>query len=135
MTADEVFSRYGIRKTLIRSAILTALLEKHEGLTYAELSGRIGKGNNKANIQRALNFFQITGVVRKIVFAGPRLRYYYNERKSNNHIYFTCEKCNSAYVFISEAPVVCLPESIKVIKIEFIVSGTCPCCNENTTHQ
>lgn len=128
MTADEVFNRYGIRKTMIREAILIALLERNEGLTYAELTNRIGS-NNKANIQRALNFFQIMGFVHKVMFSGHKLRYYYSGERSRCKIYFTCMQCHRAYIFNTEMPAIELPGGKQIKKAEFIISGTCSECN------
>ena len=130
MTAEDIFNKYGIRKTIFREAILTALMERHEGLTYGELTNRIGWKNNKATILRALNSFQKMGLVNKIIFSGSKLRYYYTEGRSSCYVYFICQSCNRSYIFNAEIPVMQLPGNKQIKKIEFIVSGTCSKCNE-----
>ena len=130
MTADEVFNKYGIRKTMIRGAILSALMEKHEGLTYTELTNKIGSKSNKASVFRALSYFQMMGFVNKITFSGSRLRYYYTESSSCSYAYFSCMHCQKSYVLDVEPPVLILPGEMQIKKIEFIVSGICPECND-----
>ena len=130
MTIDEVFNKYGIRKTIIRGAILSALMEKHEGLTYAELTVKLGREYNKASVFRALCHFQMMGFVNKITFSGSKLRYYYTERQSFSYAYFTCRHCNKSFVFNVETPELILTNEIQINKIEFIVTGICSECNE-----
>ncbi|MCM1369706.1 MAG: transcriptional repressor [Candidatus Amulumruptor caecigallinarius] len=137
--ADELLKSKGIKSTPNRILVLRELLKASHPMSIANLEDSIGFSMDKASIFRVLELFAARNIVHVIEDGSRSLKYEMcrNDGVHNiadQHPHFYCEICKETYCLDNiKSPVVETPEGFITHSVNYLLKGTCPKCNNQTT--
>lgn len=123
------------RHTRSQKMILDFFHEKDQAVSHEMLEKALGESMNRVTIYRILNRFEEDGIIHKIVsrdgvahFARCSSNCDHNQH-TDDHIHFRCKACDTI-TCMDETVSLAFPSAYTVENTNFLVSGTCPKCNE-----
>lgn len=133
--ARQLITNAGQRPTLIRAAVLSALLDADDALSHAELLERLLPHGefDRVTVYRALDWLVTQGLAHKVAGAGRawRFRSSLNETM-HRHAHFQCNHCGKVFCLPDVQPALPrqIPASFSVESIELNIKGTCSECEQ-----
>ena len=127
---DELLQTQGLKKTKVRMALLSCLLEADHAHSYAELKQALGERIDKSTLYRNLAAFEEAGIIHRIEHSGIA-KYAFGKVHDHgqNHAHFICEKCETVYC-VEQMPVteIDVPKGFKTKTVQTLIKGTCADC-------
>lgn len=136
--AEQLIVNAGQRPTLIRNAVLGALLEADDAISHTELLERLlPLGTfDRVTVYRTLDWLVAQGLAHKVAGAGRAWRFQATRTETmHRHAHFECDQCGKVFCLPDVQPALPaqIPASFTVESIELNIKGTCADCARQTT--
>lgn len=135
-TPLEILQQHDLRRTLCRTAILTAFQEASAALSHQQIEEILGKDFDRVTIYRTLGTFEEKGILHKVPDMSGQAKYALCETDcsehdhKDNHVHFKCKVCKNVYCLSEvELPILQLPKGYEILEAEFLLTGKCENCS------
>jgi Fur family ferric uptake transcriptional regulator len=135
--AGGMLKKAGIRHTMPRMAVLSALLEAHRPLSIDQLADDLADLKaDKATIYRTLMVFVEKGIAHQVDIGDRVFRFAAcgDEHHRQSHAHFVCRKCGELECIddeIGSFPLHPAPKGHIVEEQEILLRGLCPDCKRS----
>jgi Fur family transcriptional regulator, ferric uptake regulator len=114
-------------------------LASGKAITAVELLALTDRIFDRVTVYRTLRSFEDVGIIHRIFGANSAPSFALStvgkapfEKSAEQHLHFSCIKCNSVYCLDDQlVPSVTLPDKYEVLSLNMIVIGVCKFCKEN----
>ena len=133
MRADDYLAQFGLSRTVIRTKLVTLLMNEAEALTSKEIEQKLEEDIDRVTLYRTIKLFEEKKLIHKIVIDDHTAKYrLVNSSKGKEHPHFHCTECDKV-VCLPEMPMPeCgLPEGFSIKTQNTIVEGKCQKCNND----
>ena len=100
---DDLFIKYGLKKTSFRKELLTLFQSSSSSLTVKKIIKKFASSVDKVSIYRALNSFEKSGLIHKVPDKNNLLRYSLCSsecgpgKHSHDHAHLLCSICDETF--------------------------------------
>ena len=100
---DDLFIRYGLKKTSFRKELLIFFQSSSSSLTVKKIIKKFASSVDKVSIYRALNSFEKSGLIHKVPDKNNLLRYSLCSsecgpgKHSHDHAHLLCSICDETF--------------------------------------
>ena len=100
---DNLFIKYGLKKTSFRKELLSFFQSSSSSLTVKKIIKKFASSVDKVSIYRALNSFEESGLIHKVPDKNNLLRYSLCSSKcgpgkhSHDHAHLLCSICDETF--------------------------------------
>jgi Fur family ferric uptake transcriptional regulator len=139
----QLLKPHGLKLTLPRLKLLEIFLSNDKAVTHSELLRLTEDTFDRVTIYRTLKSFEDLGIIHRIVGAHSSPNYALSgaagkaktDDHQNQHLHFSCIKCNSVYCLDDYlVPAITLPSIYEVHSLNMIVTGVCRQCQQDQYH-
>lgn len=124
------------RNTPASSAVLNLIQNSAVALSHSEIQEKLEGLCDRVTIYRILDRLTEDGLIHKIANSDASLKYAScskchhskSTEHTHNHVHFSCLKCKSVVCLENVQPEIKLPNSYKLVEVNFTVTGICPNC-------
>lgn len=134
---DEVFSKYGLKKTTFRKELYLLFYKTNNSLSVKYITNEFSSSVDKASIYRALDSFERSGLIHKVPDKDNLLRYSLCQSEctpnahSHDHAHLLCSKCNETYCLNDfEFPSIKKHKGFIIDNYQIILEGNCISCQK-----
>jgi Fur family ferric uptake transcriptional regulator len=134
---DTILKRNNLSVTGGRKKILELFLENASALSHGDIEKKAGEKFDRVTVYRTLQSFVEKGIIHSIPTADNSILYALCKdncsegHHHDNHIHFVCSKCGNTICMENiTPPLIKLPESFVVTKVEVVVNGICKTCQK-----
>lgn len=134
--AKQVILNAGQRPTLIRTAVLSVLLETDDALSHTEVLERLLPHGafDRVTVYRALDWLVSQGLAHKVEGSGRAWRFQATRTETmHRHAHFQCGRCGKVFCLPDVHPnlPMQIPASFTVESIELNIKGICGDCGKS----
>ncbi len=134
---DEVFSKYGLKKTTFRKELYLLFYNSKNSLSVKYISEKFSSSVDKASVYRALDSFERNGLIHKVPDKNNLLRYSLcqseckPESHSHDHAHLLCYECDETFCLNDfEFSLSKTHKGFKIKNYNIILEGYCDSCKE-----
>jgi len=131
ITVEKVFKENNLKRTKLRMALLSCLMNAKHAQSYIDLKEKIGKEVDKSTLYRNLSAFEEAGIIHRINDHSGISKYAFGKVNDHegSHAHFVCEKCETVFC-VEETSIlnINLPEGFKGKSVQTIITGICSDC-------
>ncbi len=131
---DAILEEHGLKKTRLRHAVLSILVDTDKGLSHQDISKALDIDFDRVTLFRTLHSFEETGILHKIIDPNGTAKYAYSapekDEKEHSHAHFICLKCEHIFCLDDIFPLqsVKVPKGFKKSTLDVQVKGWCKDC-------
>ncbi len=132
----ELLRTHGLRKTPIRTEMLTLFMKHHAALSASDIIAKIKSRHDRVTVYRALSSFEEHGILHRASEDERGVKYALcgqhcpDESHADQHAHFICQECHQTYCLEEvKVPEVAVSDEFSVNRTNYTLSGTCKTCN------
>jgi Fur family ferric uptake transcriptional regulator len=133
---DNILHDHGLKKTRLRHAVLSILIQTDKGLSHQDISKALDIEFDRVTLFRTLHSFEESGILHKIIDPNGTAKYAYSTPEKaepeQGHAHFICLKCEHIFCLDDIFPIqnVSVPDGFKKSTLDVQVKGWCKDCRE-----
>ena len=134
-SAASLLNDFSLRKTAFRIQLLNLFRSSTKALSVEEIRAGVEKAPNKATVYRALEAFEVRGLVHQVPGGDAVIRYALCQDECgdgghvHSHAHFICNQCGQTtcvdQVQVPEIPAI---KGFRVDHADFVLKGQCAQC-------
>ncbi|MEO0571650.1 MAG: transcriptional repressor [Bacteroidota bacterium] len=120
-----------MKRTKLRIALLSCLMDAKHAQSYIALRERLGKEVDKSTLYRNLAAFEEAGIIHRINDHSGVSKYAFGkvDHHEGNHAHFVCEQCETVYCVTQNPNLeINVPNGFKTKSVKTIITGICSDC-------
>lgn len=126
--------QHGLKITTIRTQVLDIFHKSSSSISQQTIEKKMNQPD-RVTIYRTLRDMESSGIIHKVLSAKGETKFALcaehctDHAHQDNHIHFTCTKCEETYCLTDHKPrSISLPEGFVIGEVQVIVSGVCEKC-------
>lgn len=126
--------QHGLKITTIRTQVLDIFHKSSSSISQQTIEKKMDHPD-RVTIYRTLRDMESSGIIHKVLSAKGETKFALcaehctDHAHQDNHIHFTCTKCEETYCLTDHKPrSISLPEGFVIGEVQVIVSGVCEKC-------
>lgn len=132
---DSTLERYGLKKTNVRRQVLECFMKVNYALSQPAIEESLGHIENRVTIYRVIKDLETAGIIHRVVHLNGTVLYALcsdcsvHEHHHDEHVHFTCNKCNKIYCLDHfHMPEIQHPSGFRIETIYLNATGICENC-------
>jgi Fur family ferric uptake transcriptional regulator len=132
---EQILQQHKLKKTQLRHAVLTLLIQSERGLSHQDLSQELELPFDRVTLFRTLHAFEEAGILHKIIDLNGTAKYAYtlpdDVHKEKSHAHFICLQCQEVFCLETVVPLgdIQVPKDFRPKIVDVQVKGLCPVCS------
>jgi Fur family transcriptional regulator, ferric uptake regulator len=133
--AELILQKNKLRKTPMRTAMLTMLLQAHEAVSKKVIEEQLDCNTDRVTVYRTLKTFEDAGIIHSVMDFDGETKYALCSSSCeaghhhDAHVHFHCSKCGKTKC-LEDLPVPKIPASVgvQIDQVQIIAKGICADC-------
>lgn len=133
LSAEQLIQNSGQRPTIVRCAVLDALLGAGEASSHTDVLERLKNAGeyDRVTVYRVLDWLTAHGLAHKVAGAGRAWRFQATRNETmHRHAHFQCNRCGKVSCLPNIQPTIPkqIPADVSVESVELNIKGICSDC-------